>query len=129
MTIAQCPHLKYVVLEQLGNGLVTEMSKRCFYNDFLRMEEIVRRNSNESDAGSHDPFLPLSPLSTGIAVEDMLLYKQQLELSSILESSASYAEAMHLLRQSSLANSDWRIEQWEPYMIETAVKIAQKWKK
>lgn len=129
MTIAQCPHLKYVVLEQLGNGLVTEMSKRCFYNDFLQMEEIVRRNNNESDAGSSDPFLPLFPLLTGAAVEDITLYQQQLELSSILESSASYAEAMHVLSQSSLANSEWRIEQWEPYMVETAVKIAQKWKK
>ena len=129
MTITQCPHLKYVVLEQLGNGLVTETSKRRFYNDFLQMEEIVRRNNKESDAGSVDPFLPLSPLSTGIAVEDMTLYQQQLELSSILESSASYEEAMQVLTQSSLANSDWRIEQWEPYMIETAVKIAQKWKK
>jgi hypothetical protein len=93
------------------------------------MEEIVRKNNNESDAGSPDPFLPLSPLSTGTAVEDITLYQQQLELSSILESSASYAEAMQVLTQSSLANSDWRIEQWEPYMIETAVKIAQKWKK
>jgi hypothetical protein len=129
MTIAKCPHLKYVVLEQLGNGLTTATSKRCFYDDFLQMEEIVRRNSHESDAGFPDPFLPLFPLSTGIAIEDMTLYQQQLELSSILESSASYTEAMHVLTQSSLANSDWRIEEWEPYMIETAVKIAQKWKK
>jgi uncharacterized protein (UPF0276 family) len=129
LTITQCPHLKYVVLEQLGNGLITETSKRCFYNDFLKMEEIVRRNSNENDAGSPEPFLPLSPLSTGAPVEDMTLYEQQLELSYILESSASYTDAMAVLTQSSLANSDWRIEQWEPYMIETAVKIAQKWKK
>lgn len=129
MTIAKCPHLKYVVLEQLGNGLVTETSRRSFYDDFLQMEEIVRKNSNEKDAASPDPFLPLPPLPTGTAIEDMTLYQQQLELSSILESSASYAEAMHVLTQSSLANSDWRIEQWEPYMIEAAVKIAQKWKR
>ncbi len=129
MTIAKCPHLKYVVMEQLGNGLTTETSRRSFYDDFLKMEEIVRKNSDESDTDSSDPFLPLSSLSTDIAVEDMALYQQQLELSSILESAASYEDAMQVLAQSSLANSDWRIEQWEPYMIETAVKIAQKWKK
>ena len=128
MTIAKCPHLKYVVLEQLGNGLVTATSKSLFYNDFLQMEEIVRKHSNEGDTGPSDPFLPLSPLSTGAAVEDMTLYQQQLELSSVLESSASYEEAMQLLKSSSLAGSDWQIEHWEPYMIDTAIKIAQKWK-
>lgn len=129
MTIAKCPHLKYVVLEQLGNGLETDTSKHLFYNDFLQMEEIVHKYSNEGDAGSSDPFLPLSPLSTGAAVEDMTLYQQQLELSSVLESSASYEEAIQLLKSSSLAGSDWQIERWEPYMIDTAIRIAQKWKK
>lgn len=129
MTIARCPHLKYVVLEQLGNGLETEESRFSFYNDFLQMEQIVRENSSEGDVDPVEPFLPSSRLLRGAAVEDMMLYEQQLELSSILESSASYEEAMHLLEHSSLARSDWRIEQWEPYMIETAVKIAQKWKK
>lgn len=129
MTMARCPHLKYVVLEQLGNGLETEESRQSFYNDFLQMEQIVREKSNEDDVDPIDPFLPPTSLSTGAAVEDMMLYEQQLELSAILESSASYEEAVHLLECSSLARSDWRIEQWEPYMIETAVKIAQKWKR
>ncbi|PWV46518.1 DUF692 family multinuclear iron-containing protein [Chitinophaga sp. S165] len=129
MTIGKCPQLKYVVMEQLGNGLVTDASRRAFYDDFLQMEEIVRKNSDESNTGSSDLFLPLSSFSTDIAVEDMALYQQQLELSSILESAVSYEDAMQVLTHSSLANSDWQIEQWEPYMIETAVKIAQKWKK
>lgn len=129
MTMARCPHLKYVVLEQLGNGLETEESRLSFYNNFLQMEQIVRENSNEDDGDPTTPFLPPSHLLTDVAVEDMTLYEQQLELSSILESSASYEKAMHLLERSSLARSDWQIEQWEPYMIETALKIAQKWKK
>jgi uncharacterized protein len=124
MTIPLCPHLKYVVLEQLGTGLTTEESRQTFYDDFIKMEEIVQRSENHPD----DPFYP-APFSIGEAVEDLNLYKEQLELSDILESSDTYADAMRLLKQSSLANSDWRIEEWEPYMIETAVKIAQKWKK
>jgi len=54
--------------------------------------------------------------------------EQQLELSLILESSASYEKAVKLLNKSSLVNSAWKIEEWKPYMIETAIKIAQKWK-
>ncbi|WP_298741789.1 DUF692 family multinuclear iron-containing protein [uncultured Chitinophaga sp.] len=128
MSIARCPNLKYVVLEQLGDGLATAQSRSLFYNDFLQMAEIVRRNNDEEDDGPKEPFLPSSSFLTGAVVEDSMLYEQQLELSSILESSNTYEEAMLLLKQSSLAKSDWRIEQWEPYMIETAVKIAQKWK-
>jgi len=129
MTIPRCPHLKYVVLEQLGNGLETTASRSSFHHDFLQMELIVREYNSEDNVAPMETFLPSSPLLTGIVVEDVMLYEQQLELSSILESSASYEEAMRLLECSSLARSDWRIEEWEPYMIETALKIAQKWKK
>lgn len=129
MTIPRCPHLKYVVLEQLGNGLETTASRSSFHHDFLQMELIVREYNSEDNVAPMETFLPSSPLLTGIVVEDVMLYEQQLELSSILESSASYEEAMRLLERSSLARSDWRIEEWEPYMIETALKIAQKWKK
>lgn len=126
MTIPKCPHLKYVVLEQLGAGLSSESSRQGFYNDFLHMQEIVSKADIDREVNL---FLPLMPLSTGPAVEDLSLYDQQLELSAILETAGSYDGAMQLLAQSSLAHSDWRIEQWEPYMIETAVKIARKWKK
>jgi len=125
LAIPRCPHLKYVVLEQLGNGLQTPESKQGFYNDFLQMQDITQQhNMNEGHS-----FMPSQPVLTGPAIEDLHLYKQQLELSSILETAPSYNAAMHLLAQSSLANSDWNIEQWEPYMIETAIKIAGKWKK
>jgi len=126
MTMRKCPYLKYVVLEQLGNGLATEASRVGFYNDFLKMQEIVHKSNHETEVS---PFLPLLPLSTGPAIEDLQLYQQQMELSSILETAPSYAAAMQLLQHSSLAHSDWEIEQWDPYMIETAVKIARKWKK
>jgi len=32
------------------------------------------------------------------------------------------------LNASALANADWEIEQWQPYMLETALAIAQKWR-
>lgn len=124
-TIPRCPQLKYIVLEQLGNGLSTDESKTSFYHDFLKMENIATRFSSHGQ----EAFVPLSPIYIGDPVEDDHLYQQQLELSSILESAASCEAAMRALQSSSLAQSDWGIERWEPYMIETAIKIAQKWKK
>jgi hypothetical protein len=129
MTIARCLNLKYVVMEQLGTGLKTEISRKFFYTDFLKMENIVHKENQTRSFNPVNSFLPLSPLHTGNIIEDESLYDQQLQLSSILETSGSYEDAIYSLSQSSLAYSDWKIENWEPYMIETAMKIAQKWKK
>jgi hypothetical protein len=129
LTIEKCPNLKYVVLEQLGTGLQTEERKIAFYTDFLKMEKIVQASVPPQRPGPGNSFLPLFSLPTGKVVEDGNLYEQQIQLSAILETSASYGEAVRLLRQSSLAQSEWGIEQWQPSMIETAMRIAQKWKK
>jgi uncharacterized protein (UPF0276 family) len=127
ITIDKCPNLKFVVLEQLGSGLKTDESRKLFYNDFLIMENIVREKDHTQSFNPGNSFLPLSFLLTGDITEAPFLYDQQLQLSSILESSTSYEEAITLLNKSSLANSDWKIEDWDPCMIETAMKIAQKW--
>lgn len=128
-TIERCPNLKYVVLEQLGNGLQTTESKQSYYNDFLEMDSIINKKNSADTGHAFNTFLPLLPVPADAVVEDNTLYQQQLELSSILETAVSYEDAIHALNNSSLAYSDWRIEQWEPYMIATAIKIAQKWKK
>lgn len=124
-TIPLCPHLKYVVLEQLGSGLASDASKSVFQNDFLKMESMIGRFNTSGE----ENFLPLTSFPSGDAVEDEALYQQQLELSAILETSSSYDAAIQALHASSLSRSDWRIETWEPYMVETAIRIAQKWKK
>ena len=128
LAINLCPSLKYVVLEQLGNGLDTETSKKLFYDDFLRMQEVVQYNNDLSSRDFINDFSPVTPVTLGNIVESDVLYQQQLQLSSILESAVDCEEVIVLLKRSSLANSDWEIEKWDPCMIETAMKIAQKWK-
>ncbi|MEC5147904.1 DUF692 family multinuclear iron-containing protein [Chitinophaga sp. 212800010-3] len=126
--IHQCPHLKYVVMEQLGNALSTEESRHLFRSDFLRMKDIVREMGECRSVSPHQ-FLPKSFSLAGKAIEDEKLYQQQRELATILESSSDYEEAMTALGSSSLAVSEWQIEKWAPHMLETAVKIARKWQK
>lgn len=128
-TLDKCPNLKYVVLEQLGNALKTEESKKLFYADFLKMEAIIQQNNSGSSLKSVNSFLPLQPISLNQPLEDQTLLEQQLHLSEILENASSAEEAICFLRTSTLAQSAWQIEKWEPYMIETARSIAQKWKK
>ena len=130
LTMPKCPNLKFVVLEQLGSGLRSESSKARFRRDFQQMSDLVQQHR-----ASFVPRLPVNsfrpaPLpALGAAPEDNQLHEQQIQLSDILESAATFEEAHRRLHASSLANSDWKIEAWEPHMLETAVRIAQKWKR
>lgn len=126
LVIPRCPNLKFVVLEQLGTALVTTKRQEQFRADFSRLKSSV------SAIGSTHPtndFLPTLPfvLSDQVA-EDVLLASQQQELSTILENATNYENAVALLSNSGLAHSDWNVEEWSPYMLETAMRIAQKWK-
>ena len=115
-------------MEQLGNGLETEESRLQFRNDFLEMDRIVEDANGKNRNESTNDFMPLKPLEISSPVEDLKLYTQQMQLSEILETSTDYNNAISLLQKSSLSNTDWNIEKWDHTMIETAVKIAKKWK-
>ncbi len=129
-TIPRCPNLKYVVMEQLGAGLRTEESRQAFYRDFITMQEIVTLQQDRRILSQGNDFMPLRDLLLApAAVEDELLYAQQMQLSDILETAPSCKDALQALSASSLAATAWQIERWDPSMIETALRIAQKWKK
>ena len=49
------------------------------------------------------------------------------ENQCISAKSAFSAFAQQMLAVSDLKNSAWGVEHWQPYMLETAVAIAQKW--
>lgn len=127
--IPQCPHLRYVVMEQLGAALETEASKSAFRADFRRMAEIAGAWDNPALDESVHPFAPPAIQPQGPPAEDPALHRQQAELSSILETAPSLHDALRRLENSSLAGSDWQPERWSPYMVETAMQIAQKWMK
>ncbi|MDF3029008.1 MAG: hypothetical protein K0S23_3315 [Fluviicola sp.] len=128
-TLPLCKNLKFVILEQLGIALHTMESQRQFQMDFERMQSIIHTFNSRNQSISVTDFLPKESISLNEPVpESAKLYEQQVELSSILEHSADYNEALRSLHRSSLAHSSWEIEKWSPYMLETALRIAQKWK-
>jgi uncharacterized protein (UPF0276 family) len=126
--VSACPQLKFIVLEQLGNGLEKEDMRLSFRKDFLQMEAIVREANNRNLLSATNNFLPEALEVSPIPIEDNFLYGQQIILSRILETAIDYADAKRLLRNSILANTSWNIEAWNPHMLETAIAIAQKWK-
>lgn len=125
-----CPQVKYVVMEQLGTGLHTEMAKTGFAKDFQQMKTITERflQHDAEQVVLSNTFLPEQSLPPGPVIEDEYLYGEQQILSYILEHAAGHAEAMQQLQHTALRNSAWGIEKWQPDMLETAIRIARKWK-
>ena len=129
LAMKKCPNLKYVVLEQLGTALNTQGKRSVFQNDFLRMDDIVQKNNVLFPNTVQNPFSPnLHNLQQVVPLEDMALFKQQVQLSDILENALDYNHAKKMLIESDLRDSAWRVEHWEPFMLETAIAIAGKWK-
>lgn len=123
------PNLKYVVLEQLGLGLDTAAQQEQFRSDFNRMRQIVASfNQTNTELVQHHFKAPKS-LPASRPAQSLDLQKDQEVLSYILEECQSLAEAQSALLESRLAKSAWQVEHWSPKMLETAVQIAQKWKK
>jgi hypothetical protein len=129
-TLPRCPNVKYVVLEQLGTALQTTIEQENYRNDFDKMRQIVKNfNKTNQKAPKWHDFLPFG--NTALSdepIEDALLHAEQLTLSAILENATSIEQATEALQKSSLRNSAWKIESWQPYMLQTAIDIAQKWK-
>jgi len=126
------PQLKFVVMEQITLGLKTSEQMEDFQQDFYRMKGIVSdfqaRNSVRDHSPVH-PFLPTHPLPSNTSPrEDLVLFEQQQFLVTLLENAKSVPALQETLNRSPLALSDWMIETWEDCMLETAMKIAQKWK-
>jgi uncharacterized protein len=121
-----CPNLKFVVLEQLGTALDTAAAQEQYQRDFYTLDRLVQQQSSRA------PYLDfLAPPHLNMAshpLTDAHLAEQQLVLSRILEQALSIPDAQAQLNNSVLANSDWRVENWSPAMLETAMAIAQKWK-
>lgn len=122
-----CPQVKFVVLEQLGSGLATELERLGFQEDFRRMRRIIAHTGPRPGSTPQD-FLPANYPSLGQPLEDTVLYQQQQQLSDILENTPDLHQAQALLAASSLAHSAWQTENWDPVMLDTAMQIAQKWK-
>lgn len=124
--IPLCPNVEFIVLEQIGTGLQSDKAKEQFGKDFDSMDAIVKKQKHSITPTNN--FLPSFPIEVGAPVQNEQLHIDQMELSRIIEHATSYSDAMNQLRASSLANSDWEIEKWQPSMVETVVDIAQKWK-
>ncbi len=126
--IPRCPRLKYVVLEQLSPALRTEEAIMGYREDFKRLSTMLPFLPEGADQDTTSIPYASSSTQLGLPHIESELAAQQEELSCILEDSESLSQVTESLANSRLAASAWQIETWSPHMLETAWKIARKWK-
>ncbi len=129
MALAQCPNLKFVVLEQLGIALSSPAQRVQFQQDFNTMKTIIEQYNRQQQwprdiAAFRADQIQLAPA----ALSDEALFAQQQIISHILETASDHKDVIDKMQHTSLAGSDWHIENWHPAMVDTAIHIAQKWK-
>lgn len=124
-----CPNLKFVLLEQLGVALKTAAERTRFQKDFNTMQAIIEQYNRQQrwprDIAAFQPGALQIPHA---ALADEQLFGHQQIISHILETALDHEDAIEKMQHTSLRNSDWRIEKWQPAMVDTAIHIAQKWK-
>ncbi len=98
MAIGKCPQLKYVVLEQLSNALVTEEMRNQYRLDFIKMNLIINNESSRKGKVEVNNFMPPELIIPEQPLEDIVLQKEQFTLSNILESATSYKSALRCFR-------------------------------
>jgi uncharacterized protein len=125
-----CPALKYVVMEQLTHALGTEEEQEGFRADFRRCRGMIQAFLAKG-LGQAVVMDFAVPSDMGIPIdppEDLRLYQEQRVLSEILEQCETFEGVREALSRSVLAGSEWRIEDWDLAMLETAWQIARKWR-
>lgn len=129
IALRRCPNLKFVMLEQLGIALTAPEQRTQFQEDFNTMRTIIDQyNREQSWPRTIAGFQPASLQIAPTALVDEQLFGHQQIIGHILETAADHQDVMEKMQYTSLANSDWQIEKWQPAMVDTAIHIAQKWK-
>lgn len=123
--ISKCPNVEFVIQEQLGSGLQSQEAQEKFRADFHKMKSIADRTHSLSD--KRNRFLLKDFLLDPQPLEDEDLFQQQQQLVGILENSKDAVDARQMLYTSNLYTS-WKVNTWDDDMLETAIRIANKWK-
>jgi uncharacterized protein (UPF0276 family) len=122
--VAHCPNLDLVIVERLGDTFESEADEAMFRGDYLQVKAIVRETANERPV-PHWPFIANADSNPGNGIHPELLRQQQLILKALAGADTAGSAKSSLVRNAAL--SDWRIESWDPEMIDTAMQLGRRW--
>ncbi len=118
IALEKCAHCEFVIFEQLGESLNNPIDALEFQNDYYRLQEIISKTkaSFQKQSWGKEIILNAPP------VEDLLLDEEQkLLCKTLLETKDCHSIKDNLKLQ------NWNIENWDLSMIDTAIRLSEKW--
>lgn len=115
--LSKCKHLEYIIIERLGNTIVTAVEKEKFFSDFRKVREIM----NDSENGIIHKKWMKPDLQLTQPLEDLALYEEQALLTKMLFEN----EKPELIKEHHFAY--FTTENWDLEMLHTATQIIKKW--
>lgn len=117
-------NLRYITLEQMDYALHTDEESAFFQSDFDKIKNITA----EVKANPNYDFEIKKHSLDEIEYQDKDLYEAQILFSSLLENSRDISDLSNQMTQNKSKLFSLEVDKWDIDMLETAMKIAQKWK-
>lgn len=122
-TMQHCPNLDVVFIERLGETFRTLQDQAQFRDEFLQVKHIVQQLGGKQV--SDWPFT-VTQAFTEDAPYNPAIHQGQQNILKVLSVATSAEVALEQL----LKNPDldtWHIDQWQLPMLDTALRLGQKW--
>ncbi len=113
--IQKCPHLEYVIFEQLSTSLQTENEINTFRNDYGKLKRIIEQTNaqNEIKTWGNDSIPNEEPISNSILFAEQELLRSALIQNTTNKDFQSYSPPL---------NQKWNEDLWK-----TAIKLTKQW--
>ncbi len=118
VVLQKCPYCEYIIFERLGESLNNPVDAREFQDDYYRLQKII----SVTEAQFRKQSWGKEIISNSPPVEDLLFYEEQkLLCKTLLETKNCYSI------KDSLELQNWNIAEWDLSMIDTAIRLSEKW--
>ncbi len=122
-TLTKCPHVEYVIFERLGHTLGDPNEQAQFRKDFLKIKKIVSKipesKFKKATYGSKNKIAKIKALS------DKKLNEEQKTILKAIKTVDDPYKVLKSIKEKNLKN--WKVETWNPSMVETAMALIRKW--
>jgi len=117
--INKCKNLEFIILEQLGDSLVTLDAQISYQNDFIRLKQIVSHQTFSSKEKNN--FFPSHHILNDKPLTNLKLKLEQKKILKLLKTQPNF----DTIKNTNLQY--WNTQDWDIEMIHTAMEIYNKW--
>ena len=123
--LKRCKNLEYVIFERMGDTIKDLKEQKQFRKDFLKIKSIVAETDFDCSGKKRKEKQKALPALAKKPLSDKILLWEQRHILNAMRNSKNPTEVLSKLNPSRI--KDWKTEQWEIQMVETALDLMRKW--